>query len=297
MKINYHLFLSVYIGVFILFINNIFAQSYIPFPKDSAYWIEDVSEQCDPYGIQLKHYEYSYSGDTIINLKSFKKIFLNGYGLCAWGGNVGALFDDTILRKVFFIPFPDSVEQILYDFTLNVGDTINGYFGGGAINTITSIDTVNFGGIDRKRFSYSGGFVDPYYIEGIGSATGLLENIDQYWINSSLLCFSVNGVAIYPITVSASACSLLSNSNNEKEDQFEFSVFPNPFSESVNFTFGEGKADQLILTDMTGIEWKKFYLKGNHFILNGNELSSGIYFYTLKKGNRVVWNGKLGVIH
>ncbi len=84
----------------------------------------------------MKHYEYSYSGDTIINLKSFKKIFLNAGGLCAGGGFVGALFDDTILRKVFFIPFPDSVEQTLYDFTLNVGDTINGYFGGGAIKSI-----------------------------------------------------------------------------------------------------------------------------------------------------------------
>ena len=108
--------------VFILHGNNSFGQSYIAFPKDSAFWIEDVLQECWHGTMELKHYEYSFSGDTIINLKSYKKIFLNGYGPCYGGGYVGALFDDTISGKVFIIPPRDSVENLLYDFTMNVGD-------------------------------------------------------------------------------------------------------------------------------------------------------------------------------
>jgi hypothetical protein len=84
---------------------------------------------------------------------------------------------DTLLRKVFYLPDVDSTERLIYDFNLQVGDTLPMRSTEDLFVTIDSIDTISVFGIQVRRFfPGSHWYWDPwfnYILEGIGGSNGL----------------------------------------------------------------------------------------------------------------------------
>jgi hypothetical protein len=79
--------------------------------------------------------------DSLYKSKAYKKVTV-------FGSFQGLIREDTILRKVYFIPYCDTTEDLLYDFSLLEGNTINYTFpnlsgGSGFIHSGTfTIDSI-----------------------------------------------------------------------------------------------------------------------------------------------------------
>src|SRR5439155_16874185 len=129
----------------------------------------------------IENYSINNQVDTIISGKTYHKLFTTYNlsfitGFCDGNGvgYKGATRQDINNRKVFFISPADITEQLLYDFNLQVGDTIKGYLNRFTFmpDTIQSIDSILVGTSFRKTWKL------PCYniniIEGIGSTYGLL---------------------------------------------------------------------------------------------------------------------------
>ena len=220
-------------------------QNYIPFPDSNSVWQVDwgVGGGGWPPGHGSSgSFQYYTNGDTTIGPFSYTKLEIQGgstplwYHFQFWNEYVGAYRNDSLENIVYFVPKDSTSEAVLYDFTLQVGDTIEGFLdqslelvtGESQTVVINSIDSVQIGLNYRKRLGFTHLTVNSgwsgYFIEGIGGDIGLLEclhaNLES---NGSLSCFSVNDHVEYP-TPSNSPCAPLSVEPNSGN----FYFCPNP---------------------------------------------------------------------
>jgi hypothetical protein len=179
------------------------AQDYIPFPDSNAAWtVTYNSSDCILWGPPQQIFQYEYGNDTLINGLTYHRLMrTHSYsGYC--GGNVdgyaGALRDDTLARKVMFIPSWTADEHILFDFSLEPGDTLHSLLTEGCYNMVLSIiDTVATAGGPRRRFNYMEGSCWYFsFIEGVGSPNGLAGEggVDS---GEDLSCLRVNGTVVW----------------------------------------------------------------------------------------------------
>ena len=146
-----------------MFVSKTKAQSYYKFLNNSS-WCQSVN---DGFGQSINYYVYKQSSDTIINNISYSKILVTG-GIATFFAR-----EDTIAKKVFIRNSNDTSEVILYDFSLNVGDTLYAKHGWGAgkklvLRTIDTITTL-VGLRQRFNLSDSSGNISYSTIESIGS--------------------------------------------------------------------------------------------------------------------------------
>ena len=155
---------------------------------DSDYYVSPASEK----------YQYSIKGDTLIDLHRYLKLCKTGFYLApgkdgkfisSFKSNeyVGAIRDSE--GKYYFIALDESREKVLYDFNLEVGNTVTSEIYKGEI--VNSIDTCYD---NRKRFYLGSNKYSKIIIEGIGS---LSEFVKGYVKSSYLQCFSVNSIPVY----------------------------------------------------------------------------------------------------
>jgi len=219
------------------------AQAYIyhTMPDSNAVWRVDHNfTPCGPPYLNSS-YQYTMGVDTTVGIYTYKKIYKSGMGFCGGSGYyfsnyyVGGMRQDSINKKVYFV-FPGFGDTLLYDFNLNVGDTMHtvGAYLGDPTNPasysyiITSIDSVLVGSNYHKRYNtvpFSGFSI----IEGVGGTCGLIEPLISYIDDQFILqCFTHN-TAIYPSSVSS--CPLIANTvsiNKWMLSTNGISIAPNP---------------------------------------------------------------------
>jgi len=133
-------------------------------------------------------------GDSIIDTVHYKKIWASFDSLTSWDFQ-GLLREDSNI--VYYIP-PNSSEGILYNFNLEIGETIfvkNIFYDDMEVPvTVIDIDTIEYFGIHRKRWHLGeDGYISEYWVEGIGSLNGPLHtNYDYYivcpvWVDISVM--------------------------------------------------------------------------------------------------------------
>ncbi len=164
------------------------AHNYIPIPEDSTVrWIM-IFQYFDP-GVCEETYLFNYriTGDTSINGMNYKKVNIennlfiqNTAGIHGCGnpinGYIYAFRQDTVLKKCYLIPRDSINEQLIYDFSLQVNDTLsNPYFKSGlviacqdSIPTLHSLDSVL---IDNQYHLIQNIYCGDKVIEGIGWLT------------------------------------------------------------------------------------------------------------------------------
>ena len=164
--------------------------------------------------------QYAYqTQDTTSGLFCPPFVVSNTYGLGQF------LREDTILKKVYiYDPYDIPHDQLLYDFSLQVGDTLQSHYNGGNSFVLTSIDTVtlNNGDGTRKRFSFNNNPFE-YYIEGIGGSQGLFNPIYITENMGGYFCINDNGVNIW-----GDQCNYYFVGTDNLPLVERFSITPNP---------------------------------------------------------------------
>lgn len=168
--------------------------NYHPFPDSNAIWNIESLQFCGVGFESWRHfYSIRISGDTVLNGLNYHKFdipieVIKSIGTCDKAGSwtkagyyAGCIRQNESIRKVFFIPPSESREQLLYDFNLKVGDTLQGFLRNthNLVETIESIDSVMVGVTYRRRWKLSSNY-RVYLIEGIGSTFGLIQKSPGY---------------------------------------------------------------------------------------------------------------------
>lgn len=250
------------------------SQNYISFPDSATIWINEsltVNPNPVPHCEHLSYAKYCVNGeDTIINSTFYTKV-----KICQSSSYEGGIRDDN--GKVYYVPVDDTSEVLLYDFTLDSGDTV--YQGTWNIPwdiEVQYVDSIEIQGTYRKRL-YLG---DVQWVEGVGNiSTGLfgenVSNISGYCFD--LACMSINDSTLFP-NENNQPCAL-DLSFDESEFENKISVYPNPTKdgtisiqhqeENLNYTIinsrgqeikrGQLLEDQLGIADIPGIYFVFLY--------------------------------------
>lgn len=181
-------------------------------------------------------------------------VFINGELYREIGYSTDSLANSTLQGYVrewsdqVYIKFPDSPEALLYDFSLNAGDTaqVASIPSNGEIFEviIESVDTIEYEGMNRRRLKLQTNNMEEYWIAGIGSTCGPLYTlVHEFWIcpEWSLVCAHENDTLIY-IKDGETECYQVSVGLSELEDE-KTQVLPNPVVSGQNIQL---KSDKLI---------------------------------------------------
>ena len=257
---------------------------YHPFPDSNAVW--NVYWNC--FGFGEAWLSYTMSGDTAITNYTYHKITkppIVHIGPCNVGGIAyqGAIREDSSARKVFFVyPF-DTLERVLFDFNLLVGDTFPSDSDFCADHPVVQIiDSILIGNNYRKRWIMAQG---PQFIEGIGSTWGFLEPSCGFldFPSTTLLCFRQNGHTMYPDTTGI--CEIIDFQKDIPGKNFSVTLSPNPFHTSATLQIKGFETDmdncEIKIYNSMGALVRDEIITGSDYILNRKSFPDGIYFYQL----------------
>jgi hypothetical protein len=291
------------------------SQSYHPVIEDDKVWLESFN-----MGVNICNYESVYQlrfgGDTLINEFTYRKILSRTYSPVSAGPycppfvlnqnwfELDYVFmrEDTTARKVFIWTLgdnPDGEEVLLYDFNLQVGDTIpaSGYVTGGIDCVIYSIeDFLLLNGEVRKKYHYSG--LDSYYIESIGGSSGLFQRFWQgfgFWWQT--MCVEQNGVDLHSPGGGNIICNWLSLGTDE-ESFPEVSIYPNPSSGNFVLEIGTSEfGNSNVKLNIFNAMGQQIFSEPIQSARNSIQLPpiSGIYFWQLQNHANTVKFGKIMV--
>jgi Secretion system C-terminal sorting domain len=305
-----------YFLLFLLFAQKItVAQNqYIPMVKEGKYWFvskKDIVTQKDVY------YIHTFKGDSMVDNVSYKKLVrfgLYGTGNPAITTNsylVALVREDTVERKVYQIlkyPIVPSCasEHIMYDFSLNIGDTLDDCMLAiwkSAKLPSRTIDTMQFktiGQKNRRGLSYTAWTLEDFlkvlepftYYEGYG------------YENSGVV---LDGAWCYEFCEgSLDDCNIIL-ANLELEEKLGLQLSPNPVtattSSDLNISykspdFSTNGNASILLTDCSGRVLQNIKVDhANSISIDVSDLDNGLYFVHLRQRNRVLAVEKLVVVH
>ena len=235
-----------FVLIFMILTLNVISQDYIPFPSDSAAWniTTYIYGDCNSWNGDNCQYtdKFIVKGDTTISNENYTKLYLvNGTNI----NNLtflGGFREDSTKKlyyrgNIFFDSYVcdsminDTTEILLYDFGLNIGDSVKNLNFDCAKELIYDIDSVEYAGKLRKRFTIQryGTINDNYWIEGVGSTKGLFYPLLNWfeW-DWELTCFEDN---IQDWSISECVTTGIENLNISKK---AFNIYPNPLiNESI----------------------------------------------------------------
>lgn len=288
---------------------------YHPFPDSSVMWTGTYWYVSQGSGYCTVHNDYNLyiSGDTTIGNYSYHKLYSNrhNYANCPPPGDYhygiysGVLRQDIANKKIYSIQ--NDADTLVYDFNLNLGDTLPVTSLNDAIwnNYITSIDSVLVGNQYRKRFWISCNTFNGNYnnyvalIEGVGSTFGVFAPIkpNEIMLDFSdgyeLWCMSLNNQDVWPDTQNTNCDLILTIENNITDNKIFISK--NPFSSetTLNSVYILKNAI-LTLSNSLGQEVKRIKnICGQTITLSRDNLSGGLYFFSLTQDNKTILTGKL----
>jgi hypothetical protein len=276
---------------------------YQPFPDSNAVWREhhlNSNGFCCCSGICLheENYQYFLAGDTLINSLLYKKILKTGNGVeyitgpytCPpWCNGIfeyfyfndeyiGALRQDTAQKQVFYFDKYAQQEDLLYDFDLQLGDTLPLSLVNNSQNFVTKIDSIEIGNTFHNRYwlSHPGSSTNyAFIIEGIGGAFGLLSQLyESFFYSQSLICVQIDGVTVYPDT--ATTCQLASEID-ESLGAPPFYVHPNPASTHLTIEHRSIRQGVAELYDAFGRLALQQNLEAEKTIIPAASLAPGLY--------------------
>lgn len=257
---------------FFLLLNS---QNYIPFPLENVIWTIDGdngSSWSEPF---LNFQTFYTTGDTVINNYNYTKI------------NSKYKTDYCFLReanmKVYcrynFSAYNDTSEFILFDFSLNLGDTM--FFNSPAnqnnntdeYSIVYRVDSVLIGNKYHRTIEMST-WAGLTFIEGVGAKEGLMYN-EVPWVDfyEHISCFSINDT-IYDVRGSGDTengkCDI--STGIENIIQNNLNIYPNPSSAYIYI--GEVDFAKYELFDLNG-QILKTEMNPSINIL---KLDKGVYF-------------------
>ncbi|MBR1775223.1 MAG: T9SS type A sorting domain-containing protein [Bacteroidales bacterium] len=238
-----------------------------------------------PGGIST--FTFQFGEDTIYNDRTYKQLIASSHYYVSYS----LLFREDSNRVYFVnLGWKDSKEYLIYDFNLEVGDTvtIRGLtqisFWEDTFYEVKSTDTIIINGTPLKHLI----LIDKYnreleWIEGIGSLSGLLHR-DGSWVDGAtheLLCFSQDGEVLYQSYTAKQYNECFIEAALDEIDNYDVSIFPNPTENKVYIT-----TPRPMFVIISNTEGRKLFRKNLNTsdTLDLTNLKSGVYILTFSDG-------------
>ncbi len=285
------------------------SQDYIGLPESGRKWVNaymHVTGFPDPWPQVQNSVSFCSAGvDTLINEIDYTQI-----DECDTGSYKGAFRNAE--GRVYFVPADSLSEFILYDFTLNVGDTVFNVYcepcgcepcGIVPFVVCAQTDSIAVADGSYRRTVRVADYLDGsnsggQWIEGIGNSQGLFQeyygSISEYFWE--LACFRQNDTIVY--SYSWAGCPPLVSASNQLPNHTEWNVFPNPSSSVFYISTAVGSeplsVGQFRVYDTSGrlmdVTPEK---EGNRVKINLQGFPAGIYWLQVElygqfSGKRIV---------
>ncbi len=282
------------------------AQEYIPTAVEGAHWIVRLFDNTSPLPVD-DLWEYYAEGDTLIEDISYKKIYKRSLVVTQEGPPFeadgpyelyGFIRDDSTGKKVYAIAIdeissecPLNEEFLMYDFSVNVGDTaVFCLFPDFYDRTITSITLGIHLGFETRIFATDWGFIS--YYEGMGSDYGLFEEIFYPVKAENRKNLFMTDLYYY---CRESPCDLLVTTP-EVNKPIVFIVIPNPSSNFLNFNISYSSTCKIFaLHNMQGERIKEITLipGKRKYALNIQDVAPGFYIALILDKDHVIKRQKV----
>jgi hypothetical protein len=252
--------------------------------RDNSWW--DISTEI-----------FKTEGDTIINALTYKKLWssFNDSAMIN-AGLRGFLREESGI--VYFRDSYFNENKVLYNFNLEAGDTATIYnaFCGDWMVFIMDVDTVEYYGVQRKRWTLEG-WSGEYWIEGIGSTNGLLYSMlyectaDIY---KELICCHENDSLIF-MKQYEDECYQTNVGIGEVADESHVIINPNPVIQGQTFVIQCNK--EIVKVDVyncAGVLVKQLF--SDHLktlSISSGQLMPGFYLIRIRTTEGLVFTKKL----
>ncbi len=283
------------------------SQTYNGFPQVDGYWKNSMwANDClDSLQVNPTCFveQFFINGDTSINTELYKKVFHSGrdrnynWTWTYWDhGYHGCYRNDLVNKKVYFIPKDSADELLLYDFDLNINDTIPSSYvydtssSPGAV-VVDEIDSILINSTYLKRYHLTSTPGGIHLIEGIGSDLGLFSPIksDYFEHGYGLMCFKNIAEELYYDGGDSSNCDLITDINNKYYINTSLSLYPNPSKNKITL--------QISNDDIRNIEAEIYDVHGKMFVskkinsqttdIDISSIAKGVYILKVYCGNDV----------
>lgn len=268
-------------------------QEYVPLIDTSRIW--NVAELF-PHGGGALNYEYLFGDTVTIGNTLYVEVKVNSEVF-------GYLREDTLSRRVYYRSIWDDESALLYDFSLEEGDTIQLYGDPGHKYTVLQVDSVELlNGDVRKRWIFSLEFyyTNAVWIEGIGNTTIYLLNsgdLDYCTVETVTLCVHENEELVY-MNDTFDTC-YLDWVNVSETDIESIKVYPNPTKGQITFSIpnvSSHKNPTLHIINSFGQTVKVLCIQEKQTQIDITGLPAGSYFYWFYDGKHQLYAGKI-VLH
>ena len=294
-----------YIITYVLIIlsySSLLSQEYHKLITNSKSWDESYAEMgyiCSGFS-DYPPIRFMVSGDTSINDLNYTKF---SYQLMTptWGSPppncppfmvdtikqeylYSFLREDTITQRLWIYKTYNDTEELLYDFSLDKGDTL--YH---AILNPTIIDTVyeivTSDGISRKKLELEGGYHSGgFYIEGLGGVAGLFERPYYYFeMGSWMMCVKDNEIIVWEDSYH---CYDLITGNDNDNAASQIKVYPNPTRDLIKIN-GADLSAKFKIYNTLGECFIDSELKGQNTI-DLNCLINGVYYLQIEHEDKII---------
>ncbi len=285
---------------------------YYPLLDTTAVWNFERVISCQLYS---PYYHFHYSlilwSDTVIDGTTYLQLkrpawefstsawFSGEVGDCGPNpmatGYLGALREDTTARRVHYLPAGATEESLLYDFSLEIGDTITGYlddhFFFAEPGIISAVDSVLIGSQYHKRWNIpvegADGEYHFQYIEGIGGLHGLVDPDPFYLLHSAittLTCYSNGQGFVYPD--GDEPCAIVTHAYQQGTTDIRLDIFPNPASGTVTLNHSATGKARLQVFGTSGKLISQHTLNTPEVIIDTENWPRGMYLLrVVNKGN------------
>ncbi len=293
-------------SISILFLINIIAaqQQYYPLVEENKTWYVVHSFFGSPSATGV----YKCEGDTLVGDTTYKIVYVTYDEFPIQWTKAGFLYEDENQRVVFskYKAYDSTYfkPQLLYDFGAEIGDSLTisplNEFTDQVEIVIAAMDSVLVDGEYRPRTWFDCEISSwNFWIEGIGSNTGLLEPGFYCTIicpGQDLYCVKKDGITIYPDAYTGECYVVGIDDVFEKKNVF--SVYPNPASDYIELHTEQLFTEELYVrvNDLMGQLISHKSLGGSFpcriSVLN---LTPGLYIYTIGSPQQSIQKGMIRI--
>jgi hypothetical protein len=238
---------------------------------------------------------YGFQGDTLISSEQWFKLYSTSDSLFQSNLSYRGLIREEN-NKVFYL---DTLNQLdtLYDFSLNVGDSVLFDLYGMYPEwlQVVNIDSVQISGDYYRRLKFAEPTMNAFdelnevWIEGIGSMHGpLFPNFpikfSQETADSMLVsCTYSNNQQVWQHQ-SYTSCYVNIILSVDQLELFDFKIYPNPFTDRIHINNIGLQRYELTLLNSLGQTVKRIQINGDNQIIDLTELKAGIYLLRIDNG-------------
>lgn len=274
------------------------AQTYVPFPASNAMWTQregngDTTPSYFCYGLTTE--------DTTLNIVSYHKLFKSSDTIFNASECIGGLREDA-QKRVFFYDFGTGQERLVYDFSVQPGDTI---VLAGPEGIVDHIDSVNINGNYRRRINFKmlngSTWSAGAWIDGIGNSSlgGLLGSpMAQPTCDcaDNTICFRQNNNWLYhnPLYSAMGCLDGVLDVAKVKTNNLAISLYPNPVNATSTLHIDGAVKGSIRIYSITGVLLHTYPL-GSDISISRDGYPSGMYLYRLNDEAGSTASGKFEV--